>query len=91
MNKEAFEVGFKHSLQKYNKPKINATYPWKMKKKFQEKKMLVIVDYHIEWDKTNRSGVHNINLGYKTIELIILSHALNFIRMIFIKYLSGLY
>ena len=53
--------------------------------------MLLIVDYHIEWDKTNRSGVHNINLGYKTIELIILSHALNFIRMIFIKYLSGLY
>lgn len=65
--------------------------PEKWKKKFQEKKMLVIVDYHIEWDKTNRSGVHNINLGYKTIELIILSHALNFIRMIFIKYLSGLY
>ena len=47
---------------KYNKPKINATYPWKMKKKFQEKKMLVIVDNHIEWDKTNRSGVHFSNV-----------------------------
>lgn len=32
------------------------------KKNWQEKQMLVIVDNHIEWDKTNRSGVHFSNV-----------------------------
>lgn len=58
MNKEAFEVGFKHSLQNIINQKSMLLTP----EKFQEKKMLVIVDYHIEWDKTNRSGVHFSNV-----------------------------
>ena len=55
--------------------------------------MLVIVDNHIEWDKTNRSSVHfsNVLTTLTLGQLIILSHALNFIRMIYNKYLSGLY
>ena len=63
MNKEAFEVGFKHSLQNIINQKSMLLTPEKWKKKnFQEKKMLVIVDNHIEWDKTNRSGVHFSNV-----------------------------
>lgn len=69
---------------------VRTTEKWQ--KNVQEKQMLVIVDDHIEWDKTKRSGIHFSNI-LRTIILgiIILSHALNFIRMIYLKYLSGLY
>ena len=61
---------------------------WK-KKHWQEKQMLVIVDNHIEWEKNKQikcpllKCLENINFGSKTI-VIILLHALNFIRMIYI-------